>query len=121
MKKITLFLFLTISSLVFCQDNKEGQLLKAYSDSELKDLKLSSPEKYELLFVALENGLEILDFPKEKSAKMNGEISLPSTSYTFASLGIKITDNNQYFSIKGTNKMLLVKSFYTLKNSTNAK
>lgn len=121
MKKTTLFLFLTISSLVFCQEKNESQLLKVYSESELSELKINSPERYELLFVALVDGLEILDFPKEKSAKVSGEISLPSSSYTFASLGIKILESNQYFRIKETNKMLLVKSFYTLNHSSYAK
>lgn len=121
MKKISLFLFLTISGLAICQDGRDAQLLKAYSQLELSELKLNSPDKYELLYLGLDNALEILDMPKEKKSKMNGEISLPSGDYTFASLGLKIGESNQYYQISGTDKMLLVKSFFILKNFSDAK
>lgn len=121
MRKLTLILFLTISGIVFCQDANEQELLKSYSQAELSEIKKTNQNNYDLLSFALENALEVMELPTGKSAKISGEIKLPTAEDTFASLGLKISESNQYFKITGTNKMLLVKSFYTLKTMSNAK
>lgn len=119
MKLINVLLLLTVLSFKSFGQTSEDQLLKVYSSSELEDLKNTSPENYNLLIYALSNGLTISDFPSEKKEKFVNEINLPESAYNFTDLGLRIIEKNQYFKIVGTNKVLTVKSFYTLNYEKN--
>lgn len=119
MKLLNALIFLTVLSFNSIGQTAEDHLLKVYTVEELKEIKSSSNENYDLLVYSLTNGLIISDLPEGKTAKLDGEVTLPNGNYNFADLGLKISERNQYFKIVGTNKMLTVKSFYTLKNEKN--
>ena len=108
------------SSVLFSQQI-DNRLLKTYEETELKMLLESNKEKYELLVYALDEGLQIMTIIKEKGVKMAGSISLPSELYTFADLGLKITEMEQYYTIEGTENVLMVKSFSLLNRLKNGK
>lgn len=109
---LTTGMFLLVSITSFCQEFND-KLAKVYTQTELSSM---DADHLNLLEYALINGLSISDMPTEKSAKLNGEITLPQGEYTFADLGLKIENSNQYFRISGTNKVLTVKSFFVLSN-----
>ncbi len=114
----SLFLFSSIFS--FSQEKESNlQLLKLYSESELNEMIQKSPEKYKALVYGLENATYITDFPKGKEVEKS--ISLPSGEFNYIDLGLKIKNTNQYFKVTGTNKILVVKSFYVLENEIKTK
>lgn len=98
------------------QQDVEQELLQSYTKSELNSIKKDQPERYRALVYGVNNALDIVDFPKGKESKTDGNIDLPSGDYSFCDLGLKIKESNQYFKINGTNKLLVVKSFYLLEN-----
>jgi hypothetical protein len=49
------------------------------------------------------------------------EIILVHNTNKFTDLGLKILNENQYFRIKDSNNMLVVKSMYVLKNELKNK
>ncbi|MBL1280155.1 MAG: hypothetical protein COA33_007780 [Fluviicola sp.] len=107
-----------LSSSLYSQE-VDSRLLKNYSSEELSELITTDSDKYNILVLAIENGIEILDFPSEKSKKVTQEIELPAGKFSYLDLGLKIEDSNQYFRIKDTDKILYVKSFFVLKNELN--
>ena len=109
-------LFILLSYQASAQQDLEQELLKSYTKSELNSITKDQPERYRALVYGLKNALEIVDFPKGKESKTDGNIDLPSGDYSFCDLGLKIKESNQYFKINGTNKLLVVKSFYLLEN-----
>lgn len=122
--KILLFYLgmLSMTSSCFGQDVNEKELLKTYTEQELADIKDESAEKYNLLVYALENGIDIITISTEKENPSRRVIELPEGDFTYADLGLKIEDQNQYYQIKGTNKCIMLKSFwvleYELKNNS---
>ena len=119
MKLLSVLILSVVVSFNSLGQSSEDQLLKVYSSEELKEIKSSSKENYDLLVYSLANGLVISDLPEGKSSKLDGEIMLPKGEYNFTDLGLKISERNQYYKIVGTTKMLTVKSFYILKNEKN--
>lgn len=109
-------LSLLLSFQASAQQDVEQELLQSYTKSELNSIKKDQPERYRVLVHGVKNALEIVDFPKGKESKTDGTIDLPSGDYNFCDLGLKIKESNQYFKIHGTNKLLVVKSFYLLEN-----
>lgn len=119
MKKISLLIVALLFGLGVYSQDIDTRLSGAYSEQELKELMKTDQEKYTLLVYALDHGTEVMALPEGKGAKLNGEINVPSGMYTFADLGLTISDSNQYYRIAGTNTMLVVKSFWVLKNEKN--
>tara|TARA_R110002072_G_scaffold929_1_gene7448 strand:+ start:9498 stop:9860 length:363 start_codon:yes stop_codon:yes gene_type:complete len=116
-------LYIIIISLLFSSfgysQEIDARLLKSYTSEELSELIISDNDKYKTLILAIESGVAIFDFPAEKSKKVTKEITLPKGDFTYLDLGLKIEESNQYFKIKNSNKMLIVKSFYVLKHELN--
>lgn len=100
--------------------NVDERLLERYSQKELQEIKEHKSNEYNLLVYALENGLYTADAPTEKSIEL-GSIEITSKEYDFISLGLELKDVNQYFLVKGTNKMLVLKSTYVLENELKNK
>jgi hypothetical protein len=98
----------------FSQSTEE-RLSKVYSASELTQIQQESPEKLKMLNYALDNACYIADIPTGKEVDLPN-ISLKDTKTTpcFADLGLRIEQQNQYFRIQGSNKMLVVKSEWVL-------
>jgi len=124
MKKniILLVSLLFISLLGFSQEKEiNQQLLKVYSEIELNQMIQDAPEKYDLLIYAVDHGTYTAPFPTQKKENIIKEISVPQGEYSYLDLGIRIQDLNQYFKIKGTDRILVVKSFYVLNNEIKTK
>jgi hypothetical protein len=104
-----LLIFTTIS--VSAQNGHDERLLERYSADELTELKTNTPEEYTTLVKALETGISIGKIPSKKEVKFDGEIEADlSKEQTYISLGIELKENvYQYFKIKGTDKMVIVR------------
>jgi hypothetical protein len=113
------FLFLAvslfISSYSFSQKVDET-LSKKYSSEEMKTLKKVDSKKYELINFSLQNACYVIDSPVGKDVSGFNVISIPDLNkLNFQDLGLSIIENqNQYFLIQGTNKLLVVKSTWVL-------
>ena len=120
------FLFLAvslfISSYSFSQKVDET-LSKKYSSEELKTLKKVDSKKFELINFSLQNACYIIENPAGKNTSEYKMISVPNlTKLNFQDLGLSIIENqNQYFLIQGTNKMLVVKSAIVLSQELSSK
>ena len=117
MKQILLFtIFLSASSVAFSQEI-DARLSKRYSSTELADLKQNDPAKLTLLNYALDHACYITDVPKGKESGLNGVIEMNiNEPIDFIALGLEIQKTNQYIRIKGTDKVLVVKSEWVLTN-----
>lgn len=116
MKLLTTFAFsLLFFGSIFAQDI-DGRLLQSYSEVELAELIKSDSDKYNILINSIGSAIEIVDFPKGKESKVVNSISVPEGTFTYLDLNLKIQDSNQYFKIEGTDKLLVVKSFFVLAN-----
>lgn len=116
MKQLSiLFFVLFISSLSWAQEKMDKRLLERYSQSELSKLKQNNLEEFKILNYALDNGMYIANYSAEKG-DVFPEIDRPKKSDTFIDLNLEILEENQYFKIKGEDKMLIVKSKWLLKN-----
>lgn len=113
------FIFLAVSlflsSLGFSQKIDET-LSKKYSSEELITLKKVDSNTYELINYALQHACYIIDNPNGKNTSEFKAISVPDmTNLNFQNLGLSIIENqNQYFNIEGTDKLLVVKSTWVL-------
>lgn len=112
MKKILLSVLtcIAISQISFSQDI-DSRLLVKYTKQELQKLQKNNPEEYKYLLNVVEYGMFISEIPteKEKSIVFDGELKInPNDKHTVFSLGLKITDNYQYYRIANTNQMVAV-------------
>lgn len=122
-RNVSLFaLFLGLSAISYAQTSGEQ---KTTQSQTIEQLQTSSPKEYKaVLRYAEKNGSTIMDLPKGKEARLNGEISMEKAELVDpAKMGLTIPSANAYYRITGTDKMLLVKSLYTLQQEmkTNAK
>lgn len=112
---------LTFCAFTTFSQNFDDRLSSVYSSEELHDIALNSPERIVILNYALENACSVASYPKGKESKLNGEIQIEDLSrLSLDELGLKVTDNNQYFKIVGTDKVLFVRSFFVLENEMNS-
>lgn len=117
MKKLFLnFVFVLLIAPVFGQDNHPKELLLAYTQEELTTLQKEQPEDYQVLLYALKTGgYYIAENPVVKQLQISRNIDLPKGKFNFATLGIKITEDIQFFGINGSNKLLVVKAMPVIK------
>jgi hypothetical protein len=121
--KITLIITLIIFSVGYANNGYsqstipvkyETALLSKYSEKELNEMSTSNPEELAFLNAFIQNGFYITDFPvgKEGATEINGARKIENINdFDFFKLNIEIKDNDyQYFTILGTNKLLVVKS-----------
>ncbi len=122
MKRLLIICFpLLTSSLAFSQDYDQ-RLLKSYSVEELTQIQTETPADIKVLAYGLENACYFSDAPKGKDIAGIQTIKLTSTNIPcYADLGLKILDQNQYFMIEGTSKMLVVKSKWVLNHELQNK
>jgi len=115
MKQILLFaIFLALSQSGIAQEI-DVRLTKRYSTTELADMKQNDPEKLTMLNYALDHACYIIEVPKGKESELNGAIDMnTSEKVDFIALGLDIQKTNQYLRIKGTDKVLVVKSEWVL-------
>lgn len=127
-KHILLFILLAFSNqIIYCQSYNQ-ELLKSYSNKELSQ---NNSNEIKLLNYAIDHACYIVKKPPlEKISKTSAEgstiklafIEIKNQPYLdlkkmkFTDLQLKITDRNQYFLIKDSNQMLVVKSKWVLQN-----
>ena len=81
-----------------------------------------NPAQYNVLVYALDHACYVIDKPVEKD--LSGFTTIPvdvSKPINFLDLGLEIKDQNQYFLIQGTSKMLVVKSNWVLNHELTTK
>lgn len=115
-----LVFFLFLSSVAWSQQKIDKRLLSGYSESELKALETTNPEELSLITYALDNGMYIGNYSAEKEGAYK-EIDRPEINQTYMDLNFQILDRNQYFKIKGEEKVLVVKSKGVLMNELKNK
>jgi hypothetical protein len=100
----------------------DSRLIKSYTQKEVMDFKTNKPEYYRMLVYALDNACYITSVPEGKEFKEDGIVSIdPKSNPSFIEIGTRIKNQNQYFLIKNTNKMLVVKSEWVLNNELTRK
>jgi hypothetical protein len=121
-KLILLFLFFTFFSKISFSQIVDQRLEKKYSKQEINKMIQDDPYKYHFLVYALDNACYTIDQPKDKNLSEFTQISLDVKSpLNFLDIGLEIKDQNQYFIIKGTNKLLVVKSNWVLNHELKTK
>lgn len=98
----------------------DDRFLTKYSLEEIKSIKEKTPEVFNLLTYALDNAMYITGFPSEKNLELTS-IEMPVKGATFLDLGLEILQENQYFKIQGTEKMLVMKSEWVLNHELKTK
>lgn len=98
----------------------DDRFLTKYSLEEIKSIKEKTPEVFNLLTYALDNAMYITGFPSEKNLEL-ASIEMPVKGATFLDLGLEILQENQYFKIQGTEKMLVMKSEWVLNHELKTK
>lgn len=121
MKLLLISFFVGAFALSSEAQSYDSRLTKLYSTEELNALSSENPEKLTVLNYALDHALTIVDLPTGKEAKLNGEIVYDMTIRPdLSATGLKISESNQYYRITGTNKVLMVKSFFVLNQEMNS-
>ena len=97
------------------KNQDQSELLKSYTIEELEEIKASSPENYNALIYALDNGMYFGNFDENKHG------GLPilegyGNEKNFTDYGLKVKDTNQYFYCPQINKVMVLKSFWVLNN-----
>ena len=119
-------LFLAFSLFIGCysfSQKVDETLSKKYSTEEMKTLKKVDSKKYELINFSLQNACYIMDNPTGKNTLDYQVIAVPNLNkLNFQDLGLSIIENqNQYFRIEGTTKLLVVKSSIVLGQELTSK
>lgn len=123
MKRIILLTFILMVNLMStAQSVKADSRLKIkYSVEELQKIETESPSEIAFLNYCIENAFRIADFPSEKknSEKLKNLETVEETVLTennFFNLGVDLLEEQpQYFKIKGTDKLLIIDSEFTVR------
>jgi hypothetical protein len=116
---LTFFTFVTGFS--FAQ-KADVRLEKKYSPKEITQMIQDNPAQYNVLVYALDHACYVIDQPVEKD--LSGFTTIPvdvTKPLNFLDLGLEIKEQNQYFLIQGTSKMLVVKSNWVLNHELTTK
>ena len=119
MKLIATFIFVVFFLGDGISQEIDKRLLGKYSEVELADLQLNSPDRLALLTYALDNACYFSDLPEGKSVVLE-TISLTEIDViNYINLGLDIEAQNQYYRVEGQDKMLVVKSEWVLNHEMN--
>lgn len=115
MKRFTLLVssFFVFSAFSFAQTEIRETVKEPQT---MEQIAANSPAEHaKLLKFAETHGSTIMDFPKGKDAKLNGEVTMEQANLIDPiKMGLGILPTNQYFRITDTDKMLMVKSVFLL-------
>ena len=102
-------LLLSIVSFAQTSDSRT-KLLKGYSDEELVKLETADKDMYAILNFSIEKGYSFGLVPSKKGivARTIKLSDAQMNNFNYLEHGIKITTENQYFLIAGTDKMLII-------------
>ena len=117
MKKILIVLISVMfsGSMLFGQNTEfDSRLLVKYSVEELNKIEKENPSEIKFLLHCIESAQYITPFPegKESAVEIIGEVEIRDiNSINFFELGVElIQDNYQYFTIKASDMLLVIKS-----------
>jgi hypothetical protein len=121
MKKLLISaLWMFALSLTSYAQQFDERLLVRFSIEQLEALKLSQPEELKLLSYALDHALYTSNSPAEKGIEL-AQISYSGDNQTFLDLNLELKDENQYFKIAGSDKVLVMKSRWVLNHELSKK
>lgn len=112
---VGLILF-SVTSLSYGQKKTayEKDLLSKYTTVQLDEMSKSNPDEIKFLNTFVTNGYYVTDFPKGKegASEISGAVTINNlNAINFFALNIAIKESDyQYFTIVGTDKLLVVKS-----------
>ncbi len=116
MKLLSSLLFIIfLSNVSWSQQKMDKRLLTKYSVSQLSAIELNNPNDLLIMTYALDKGMYIANYASEKG-DVFVEIDAPKKNQTYIDLNLEILEMNQYFKIKGQDKLLVVKSKGVLMN-----
>ena len=117
MKKLLVILISVMfsGSMLFGQDTEfDSRLLVKYSVEELNNIEKENPSEIKFLLHCIESAQYITPFPegKESAVEIIGEVEIRDiNSINFFELGVElIQDNYQYYTIKASDMLLVIKS-----------
>ena len=116
-------LILIVTFLIFgssFSQEMDNRFLSKYSLEEIHSIKENNTELFSLLSYALDNAIYVADLPVRKSLELPS-IQMPTKGETYLDLGLEIISENQYFKIRGTEKMLVMKSEWVLNHELKTK
>lgn len=112
-KLITLLIvFITFGSIYGQDVNPDSRLEVKYSKAQLNELKRTNPEELKFLNFCIGNAFTIMPLPQGKKAasEIKGKVNISNLEeINFFDLGIELEETNwQYYSIEGTQEMLVI-------------
>ena len=117
MKKVLVVLISVMfsGSMLFGQNTEfDSRLLVKYSVEELNKIEKENPSEIKFLLHCIESAQYITPFPegKESAVEIIGEVEIRDiNSINFFELGVElIQDNYQYYTIKASDMLLVIKS-----------
>lgn len=117
MKKVLVILIsiMCSGSMLFGQDTEfDSRLLVKYSVEELNKIEKENPSEIRFLLHCIESAQYITPFPegKEGAVEIIGEMEVKDiNNINFFELNVElIQDNYQYYTIKDSNMLLVIKS-----------
>jgi hypothetical protein len=117
MKKVLVILIsiMCSGSMLFGQDTEfDSRLLVKYSVEELNEIEKENPSEIRFLLHCIESAQYITPFPegKEGAVEIIGEMEVKDiNNINFFELNVElIQDNYQYYTIKDSNMLLVIKS-----------
>lgn len=119
------FIIVLFSSNLFAQAHEyDKRLLVKYTKNELAELEQNNPEKFKYINYCLDKAWYLAPLPKEKMKNNDGrigEIEIKDIkNINFYALNLEIVkDDYQFFAIKGTEQMLVIKSEDHIKKEIN--
>ncbi len=112
MKLYFLYFLVFFSGYIFGQ-NIDNELLKVYSKKELSSL---TKEDRKVLEYAMKNAIYYVNTNEKQEISELKQIKINTQLSNFIDYKLKLKDKNQYFVDKSIGKMMVVKSWYVLRN-----
>jgi len=116
MKKITsvILLFLFVNLLSAQTGSFDKRLLSKFSEKELQELKTNNPDSYAYWNFLVANSYSVMDLPAAKAndKEIKGSVKIADLNNVNI-LDLKlfpVNNQNQYYRIEGTSKMLMILS-----------
>lgn len=121
MKLLSSLVFIIfLSSVSWSQQKMDKRLLTKYSVSQLNAIETNNPDDLLIMTYALDNAMYVANYSSQKG-DVFVEIEAPKKNQTYIDLGLEILEMNQYFKIKGQDKLLVVKSRGVMMNELKIK
>lgn len=112
MKRFPIIIIFLFTSFNYFGQKHSTELEKSYTKKELSSFDFQT---LKILEYGIDHAIYFSELPSEKSVLLQ-EISIKSKTNKYTDLGLKILNENQYFKVRGTNKLMVVKSMYVLSN-----